>query len=282
MFRSMKDLEGYAIGATDGAVGHVKDFFFDDHAWVIRYLVVDTGEWLSGRKVLISPMAIGKPDWDNRLLPVSLTRARVRSSPDIDTDMPVSRQHEMQYSEYYRYPHYWGGTDLWGGGCYPGMMLSGVGYGGTDEQFRLALAEDARAAEFANREHTYDPHLRSCKEVRGYHISASDGDIGHVQGILVEEDTWAIRYIVVDTSNWWIGHQVLVSPEWVRDVRWTDRTMAVDLDREAIKLSPSYMSTDVLNREFETSLYAHHKRRAYWQSKAGQPPGRASSTNRAI
>ncbi len=123
MLRSMKDLENYTIRATDGTIGHVKDFYFDDEAWVIRYLVVDTGSWLSSRKVLISPIAIGHPDWTEKVLPVSITKEQVKNSPNIDTDKPVSRQHEIRYLGYCGYPFYWGGVGLWGATMYPNMMM---------------------------------------------------------------------------------------------------------------------------------------------------------------
>ena len=126
MLRSMKNLEDYAIRATDGIIGHVKDFYFDDEAWVIRYLVVDTGTWLSSRKVLISPISIGHPDWTDRVLPVSITKEQVKNSPDIDTQKPVSRQHEIQYLGYYGYPYYWGGAGLWGEGIDPSMTDDGL------------------------------------------------------------------------------------------------------------------------------------------------------------
>jgi hypothetical protein len=130
MLHSMKDLEGYTIGATDGVIGHVKDFYFDDEAWVIRYLVVETGAWLSSRRVLISPIAINEPNWSEKSFPAAITQEQVKNSPNIDTDKPVSRQHEIAYSGYYGYPYYWGGGGFWGNGVYPGMMLSGVGHGG--------------------------------------------------------------------------------------------------------------------------------------------------------
>jgi len=180
MLRSMKDLEGYAIQATDGAIGHVKDFYFDDHAWVVRYLIVETGSWLSSRKVLISPMSIGQPDWNARILPVSITKEQAKGSPDIDTDKPVSRQHEMQYLGYYGYPYYWGGAGLWGGGAYPGM-LTGLGYDDSTTEHRDALGQDHRSETEEARPTAHDPHLRSCKAVMNYHIEATDGDIGHVQ-----------------------------------------------------------------------------------------------------
>src|SRR5664279_428506 len=123
MLRSMNDLEDCVIHATDGSIGQVKDLYFDDKAWVIRYLVVDTGSWLSSRNVLISPIAIGHPNWTEKVLPVSITKEQVKNSPSIDTDKPVSRQHEMRYLGYYGYPLYWGGAGLWGGGMYPYIMM---------------------------------------------------------------------------------------------------------------------------------------------------------------
>ncbi len=125
MLKSLKDIEKCAIGATDGDIGQVKDLYFDDHAWAIRYLIVDTGSWLSSRKVLISPISIHTPDWQANRLPAAVTRDQVKNSRDIDTDKPVSRQHELQYLDYSGYPNYWGGSGLWGEGMYPFAMVPG-------------------------------------------------------------------------------------------------------------------------------------------------------------
>src|SRR5437870_7635588 len=144
MMRNVKDLRGYAIRATDGVIGTVDDFYFDDEDWGIRYLVVDTGTWLSGRKVLISPMAIGSPDWMIQQLPVSLTKAQVKRSPDIDTRKPVSRQHEAEYSRYYGYPYYWGGAGLWGMGAYPGSLTA---EDTINQEVRAAATHPSRTAD---------------------------------------------------------------------------------------------------------------------------------------
>ncbi len=272
MLRNQQDLEGFAIGASDGHVGHVKDLYFDDDAWVVRYLVVETGAWLASRKVLISPMSIHDPDWLGRVLPVSITMAQVKDSPDIDTDKPVSRQHEMQYLGYYAYPNYWGGAGLWGGGMTPYTMLSGwpgyVGYGYGDTSAVRREAQEAALRVEEARHRDDDLHLQSCKAVIGYHIEASDGEIGHVEGLLMDEETWAIRYIVVNTSNWWLGHQVLISPRWIKDLRWPDRTVTVDLTREAIRTAPPYDAAMTVTREFESRLHEHYGRRAYWGAAA--------------
>jgi hypothetical protein len=264
MLRDIKDLEGFVVRATDGNIGHVKDLYFDDKTWAVRYLVVETGSWLSSRKVLISPMAIDHPDWAGRVMPVSITREQVKNSPDIDTDKPVSRQHEMQYLGYYGYPYYWAGDGLWGQGAYPGMMLLGLGAGGSDAAYRHAQAEDTRLESEGDESEDGDPHLRSCTALMKYHVEASDGGMGHVQGLLLDDDTWAIRYFIVDTSNWWLGHQVLIAPRWIRDISWADTTVAVNLTQQAVKDAPLYDPAVPLSRDQEMGLYKHHGRTGYW------------------
>jgi len=267
MLRNMKDLEDYAIRATDGVIGHVKDFYFDDKAWVIRYLVVDTGTWLSSRRVLISPIAIGRSNWAEKVLPASITKDQVKNSPTIDTEKPVSRQHEIRYLGYFGYPYYWGGAGIWGAGAYPNMMMPGyAGFIATPHALRTET-EKADAQTEATRRQDDDPHLRSCNVVISYHIEATDGDIGHVQGFLVDEDTWAIRYIIVDTSNWWLGHQVLITPQWIEDVSWPDATVSVNLTRLAVKSAPPYDPATYLDRKQELGLHEHYGRPGYWTTE---------------
>jgi hypothetical protein len=225
-------LEGFSIGATDGTVGKVKDFYFDDEAWVIRYAVVNT-TWL-GREVLLSPYSMGRVDWAAKTIPVTITKEQVKNSPGIDTDKPVSRQYESSYLGYYGYPYYWGGIGLWGGGDYPGTIPADM----TPSGFRGYLR-----APSAGRDE--DAHLRSCNAVKGYHIHARDGEIGHVKGFLVDDYLWAVRYLIVNTSNWWVGHEVLISPEWIQDVSWSDSKVSIDLDRQTIKNSPEYDAPDL-------------------------------------
>jgi uncharacterized protein YrrD len=268
MLRTMNDLQDYAIRATDGTIGQVKDFYFDDETWVIRYLVVDTGSWLSSRKVLISPIAISLPNWAEKLLLVSITKDQVKNSPNINTDKPVSRQHEIQYLGYYGYPYYWSGPGLWGRGAYPGMMLTGYGDSVSTPYVEGAEAAEAYARGEAVLHQDGDLHLRSCKAVMGYHIQASDGDIGHVQGLLVDEQTWAVRYMIVDTSNWWRGHQVLIAPQWINNVSWSEATVAVDLTRQAVKDAPPYDATAPLDQKQESGLHEHYGRPGYWAGEA--------------
>jgi hypothetical protein len=251
MLRSMKAMEDYSIAATDGPIGRVADFYFDDGSWVIRYLVVSTGERPPLRKVLISPIAFGRPNWPEKILPVALTRKQVLDSPDIDTDKPVSRQQEMGHLGYYGYGHYWGGGGLWGAGLYPDILQGGSQIDG---------------ATAAGQRHD-DPHLRSGNHVMRDYVHASDGDIGHVAGFLVEDRTWAIRYLVVDTSNWWLGHQVLVAVEWIDDIDWAGSMVTVGMSRQAVKAAPRYDPTIELGRDLESGVYAHYGRPGYWRAR---------------
>jgi sporulation protein YlmC with PRC-barrel domain len=252
MLRNVKDLRGYAIHATDGVIGHVDDLYLDDDDWAIRYFVVATGSWLSGREVLISPLAIGHPDWMGRLLPVSLTKAQVEHSPDIDTRKPVSRQHEAEYAGYYGYPCYWGGAGLWGMGAYPGSLTT------------VAMIDEEMKTRGTSAQTPDDAHLRSCRAVIGYHIHATDGDIGHLEDLILDDRTWAVRYLIVNTSNWWGGHHVLIAPPWIEAVSWSDGKVSVDLTRQSVREAPPYDSASQLDRQQEQGIYEHYGRLGYW------------------
>jgi hypothetical protein len=265
VLRSIKEMDGATIGATDGIIGRVKDFYFDDEAWVIRYLVVDALEGHLQRSVLISPISIGQPNWSEKIFPVSLTREQVADSPDIDTDKPVSRQQEMGYLNYYRYGRYWAGGGLWGASLYPDVLQAGLQH----RESRTDTAADAKGEGVGQHQHD-DQHLRSSNAVRRYYVHASDGDLGHVAGFLVEEKSWAIRYLIVNTSNWWLGHEVLIAPQWIDHVDWAQCTLAVGLTREAIKRSPPYDSAASLDREQEAGIHTHYGRTDYWPREARQ------------
>lgn len=250
MLRSLKDLQGYAIRSTTGDFGSVHEFYFDDERWTVRYLVVDTGTWLPGRKVLLSPIAVEGADWAARRLYLGLTKERVENSPGIDADKPVSRQFEMDYYNYYGWPYYWAGAGAWGAWTYPGLMVS-------------APASESPVSNGRD-EQQGDAHLRASKEVIGYHIEARDDTIGHVEDFVTDDESWQIRYLVVDTSNWWFGKKVLVAPDWVESVNWSDRTVSVDLTKEQIEHGPEWDPTTPINREYEARLYDAYGRPAYW------------------
>jgi hypothetical protein len=256
MLRNVRKLQGFDVRATDGDIGHVDEFYFDDTRWTIRYLVVDTGGWLSGRKVLVSPYALGAADWRAERLHVNLTRQMIENSPDIDPERPVSRQQEIQYSGHYGWPYWWAGPGLWGPMAYPGLVPPAPELL-TDER-------DERAA-LTTVEEEGDPHLRSTKEVMGYVIHALDGEIGHVGDFIVDDRSWEIRYLVVDTGGWWPGKKVLVPPEWIERVSWPDAAVEIDLHRETIKNGPEWDPDTPISRDFEDRLFGYYGRPRYWQ-----------------
>jgi hypothetical protein len=269
MLRSLKELESYRISATDGQIGHIKDFYFDDDAWAVRYIVVDTGNWLAGPEVLISPISVQHSEWAERTLPVCITREQVRSSPGINTAQPVSRQNEEQLFRFYGYPYYWGGAGMWGEGAYPYALATG--YAGpreerADHERKLeGYLHDERA-----RHRNDNPHLRSRNAVAGYRVHAKDGDLGHVADFLVDDETWAIRQVVIDTSNWWLGHKVLIAPWWITKVQWSEQLVSVDLTQESISNSPPYDPEVEWGEIQDQDLYRHFGRGGY---RAGYSEG---------
>jgi hypothetical protein len=244
-------MKGFAIHATDGELGKADQFYFDDETWAIRYLTVETGGWLGGRRVLISPMSITHVDWEAEHVHVSLTRKQVEDSPDINTHQPISRQHEVKYLSYYGYSNYWSGPYLWGQMAYP----MGMAFPMTDAAAKGFTGPKAE---------TMDSHLRSTHAVTDYHIDAIDGEIGHVVGFLMDDEAWAIRYIEVATRNWWPGKKVLVSPDWIERISWVSSQVDVALTRERIQTAPEYVETEPVTREFENRLYFHYGRPPYW------------------
>ena len=226
MLRSTKQLHGDKLGATDGEIGHVKDFYFDDQNWAIRYLVADTGSWLPGRQVLISPHSLGSLDSAGKVLSVKLTRKQIEGSPSIDAHKPVSRQWEEEYYRYYGWPFYWQGDGLWGMSGFPILELPANPLPSAAE-----VAKD-RAIKRA------DAHLRSAQAVNGYHIEATDGKIGHVCDFMMDAECWAIRQLVVKTGHRFSGTEVLVPTTSVDRISYADSTVFVNLATAAVEQSP--------------------------------------------
>ncbi len=245
MLNKAKTLKGYKLDSLDGELGKVKEFYFDDQHWAIRYLVADTGNWLTGRQVLISPYAMVAVNKDKQSIAIDLTKKQIEDSPSLNSDMPVSRQFEEAYYEHYGWPMYWGGTHLWG--FYPDIVRDPKKWRESNQGGK-----------------TWDPHLRSTHAVSGHHIQAADGAIGHVEDFIIDDETWAIRYLIIDTRNWWPGKKVLVSPRWIERVSWSESTVFVNLHRETIKQSPEYTEESLLTRDYETRLHRHYNRQGYW------------------
>ncbi len=249
--RRTKDLHQYTIAALDSDMGKVDDFYFDDEKWTIRYIVVATGLILSGRKVLISPLALRHPAWSPLHINVNLTCEQVDRSPSIDLDKPVSRQHEAEHHNHYGFSRYWEGDGVWGSCPTP-----------------KALAEATRTeSKSAAENSTSGTHLRSTREVIGYHIQATDGEIGHLEDFLFDGETWEIRYAIIDTKNWWPGKKVLLRPQWINRVSWADREIDVNISREIIRKSPPWNADRPVSRGYELRLHKHYGYAPYWTSE---------------
>jgi hypothetical protein len=248
MLYKAKALKGYTLHSLDGEIGKVKEFYFDDQHWAIRYLVADTGSWLTDRQVLISPYALVAVMGKEQQIAVNLTRKQIEDSPSLDTDKPVSRQFEEEYYGYYGWPTYWAGPYMWG--SYPFIVRD-----------REKWSQPARG------EKEWDAHLRSTLDVSGHHVHAADGDIGHVEDFVIDDEAWAIRYLIIDTRNWWPGKRVLVSPQWIESISWSESKVVVNLSREMIKQSPQYTEESLLTRDYETQLHRHYNRRGYWTNE---------------
>jgi sporulation protein YlmC with PRC-barrel domain len=245
-------LKGYAIEASDGRIGSVSDFLFDDKTWTIRWMVVDTGGWLPGRKVLVHPSVIDRPDYGLRQISVRLSKEKMKHSPDLLSDAPVSRQMENDLYGYYGWDPFWGGGNYFGAGYPYGM---GAAFEPSPYRGQSGLLE----AERRGSDHTKgDPHLRSVTELVGYHIQATDGPIGHIENLLVDDTDWDARYLIIDTKNWWPGQHVLMSPYAVRSISWSDRDVTLDVTREQVKGSPAWDPAAMVERDYESRLHGYY------------------------
>jgi uncharacterized protein YrrD len=272
MMRAVSSIIGSTVNAEDGDIGTIKNSYFDDNVWAIRYLVVDTGGWLTGRKVLISPYSVTQPLGDKGLINVALTREKIRMSPDIDTHKPVSRRQESEFLGYYSYPFYWTGVSMWPMGGYPGAYTMIP-----PPSPPLDEDEDASKRTRAMATKSDDQHLRSTEHVSGYHLQASDDSIGHIEDFIFDEESWAIRYLVIDTRNWWPGGKhVLVAPHWIDHISWAEKKVFTSLSRESVKAAPAYEGSAAINRDYESRLHTAHDRKGYWDFPEQYSIGRAA------
>jgi hypothetical protein len=244
MLERFDRLSKYSLHTTDKEVGKIADLYFDDSFWTVRYLVVDTGGWLTERSVLVSPYSVTALDAEKQRIDTTLSAERLENSPSPDTEIPVSRQFEEVYSLYYGYPHYWNGPYAWGAYAIPQLMPP---------------MEELQETE------GWDSHLQSAKEVAaGYQVEALDHRVGHVADFVIDDADWTIRYLVVDTRDWLPGKHVLLSPGWATAVDWSQRTVSVDVTRDAIEQAPEYHADRPITRDYELELFSHYCKDCYW------------------
>jgi hypothetical protein len=226
MLRSIKEIVGYQLLATNGVIGACKDFLFEDRPWVIRYLVARANDWLFGRKVLLPLIALEKPEWKTQLLHVNLTKAEIEKSPPLREDEPVSREYEKQSFLYFGWPAYW----------------------------EHSIQGEAAA----------ESYLRSVGEVTGYAVQGLDGRIGLIEDMLIDDTIWAIRYLVVATEKEFGERRILLAPQWVQLVDWLNQSVNTGFAKTLVRNSPEYKPTDPINRDYESALYDYYGRPYYW------------------
>jgi hypothetical protein len=257
MLTSLSRLHGSAVQGFDGEVGSVARFLLQVNPWVVRYIVVSTGTWSEGGEVLISPWSIAPGTVISDRVALSLNRDQVRQSPRYDAEEALTREHERALLAHYGYPMYWVGPMLWGpvpaaAGMPPPEPAGPTPTSDDDRHLGTTMVDSPVAG------------LADSRQVVGTHLQARDGDIGHVHDFLVESESWRVRYLVIDTKNWWTGRQVLIAPEWIDSFEWPDHKVHVSVDRAAIENAPEYDPDRTLSREDEVALYRHYRRGPYW------------------
>ena len=248
MLQPASALPGLVIHARDGKIGTVSDLLFDDRTWTLRWLVAETGGWLTGRKVLLHPSAITHADGPLSEIFVALTRDQVERSPDTLTDQPVTPQLQNHLYDYYGLDPFWGSSGFFGAAS----MLSPLGvpppgYGA------LASAADAGTLDDAG-----DSHLRSTASIKNYHILGTDGSIGHVENFLIDPADGVIRYLIIETRNWWPGEHVLISPRAVKEISWPDHQIRLGVTRAQIKAAPKWDPAAAVGALYQQQLHGHY------------------------
>ncbi len=252
MLRSVKEMEGFRIKAIDGEIGKLHEFYFDDHTWIIRYIVVDTGSWLVEKLVLISPESFKSLDWENRIFEVNLDKQQIEDSPEVEKERPVSRQKETELIGYYGWPMYWTGI---GGPTIGAFPLANAAITKTEQEI----------LETRRKEGKDDPNLRSTRTVISYGIHAVDGHIGHVEDFLADDQSWNIRYLIVDTKNLLPGKKVITALDWIEKIVWSESDVYLKLTKEEIKNSPEYDPSKPVERDYENKIHEYYGKKKYWE-----------------
>lgn len=219
MIRNINDLHGKKLAASDGDIGQVSDFYFDDMTWVIRYLVVDTGAGMQGRRILLSPHAFGRKVKNGEFLSVNLTLKQIENAPSFDSHLPVCRQYEEQYYRYYGWPDYWNGGGLWGLGNFPITTPPAI----------------PDASHHHGHQQREDVHLRSTHAMDGYHIQATDGPIGTVRDFVMDDESWVIPELIVETGHWYAGKRIFIAPAKIERISYEESKVFVNLTKADIR-----------------------------------------------
>ena len=266
MLTPFQTLRGCTLAASDGEIGSVREFYFTDDEWKVRYLVVDTGSWLSGRRVLVVPEVLREVDPQSNVIVVDLTKEQVRRSPALETDKPVSRQHEEHVHQHYAWNPYWtmpaAGAAVW-----PAPQTGSVLPAVVPERQPTPDGHGASAAE--SDDATGDPHLRSSDEIANrYALHTQDGEAGRLYDFIVDTGDWCVRYLVARMGAWFFGKNVLLAPDWVERISFGRSAVFINLPSSTIEDAPAYNSSAAITRTYEERLHDHYGRKRYWDAVA--------------
>lgn len=260
MLRKLKNLKGFTIQGKDDDLGKVEDFYFDQERFVIRYVVIDTGNWLQEELTLISPEAFEEINYETEEIFVNLNSEELKEGPSIEKNKPVSKETEEKLVNHFEWPVYWTG------GAYP---ASGTAVQGASvRRDKIFNYEESPAKQKQTGKKDTESNLRSFNEVRKYHIQAEDDEFGHLEDLFIDEENWVIRYLLVDTRNILPGKDVLIAPEWLQSISWNEEKIYVNKTKEEIKNAPEYKEgkfENIINRDYEEKLYDHYNENKYWQ-----------------
>lgn len=251
ILRSLNEITGYSLQASDGNIGCCEDRLFDDKIWFFRYMLADTSAGLpSSKNTLPSPISLSEPNGKNTQLPVTLTRELLENNPQRDEHKPVSREYETNFFDYYGYGYYWIGAGPWGSSAAP-----------------IALAKvtpDANVTDDGERikeVSTKERDLRYAKKVEGYTIESIYGEMGQVEDFVLNDVDWTIAYIIVNARNWLLsGRKVLIVPSWLSSVSWVKRMVSINLTSEKIEGSPEYDPSQLIDPEYEVTFHDFYEK----------------------
>jgi hypothetical protein len=240
-FRRVQDITKLTLRSIDGQVGTIRELYFDDQNWAVRYLVVSTGRWLMGRHVLIAPIVIGTIDDADASIRINLQKEQIEYAPSIKSTESISRRYEQTYYERFQWAPYWQpDTTMWGSPIpFPDASTSRL-----DESLLGEIPDQS--------------HLRSSAAVTGCGIRAQDGEIGHMGDLVIDDEDWIIRYVEVDTRNWLLGKKVLVQTGRIGPFDWYGRSVAMALTRHAIRSAPAYDPSMLITPDYEVRLFKHY------------------------
>lgn len=251
MLLATSTIEGSKIEATDGRIGSVETFLFDEEQWVLRYIVAHHGFWIFGRTVLLSPVSVRGTLDDGTSIRVGLSKDQIRNAPAAELARPISRRKEEQFHRYYQIPVYWGGSGLWGSAMTP-MEAGTVTYEPDPNKEPLDAAEE-------------EYHLRSTHELEEYRLDTADGKAGTVAGFIIEDTTWAVRYLRVETERSAGGGSLFISPHWVDSISWIERKITLDIARDRLTEAPTVGVEGEIDREDEERLHQFFGKPRYWK-----------------